>query len=337
MQCDKIYQKDINVFFCTQPFNRIEIYEDGKVFNCCPPFINYYSIGNIYETSFDEIWNGEQVKNLRRKILNGDFSLCTDSCNMKMKNEVTFADFSEIVEKYPEEISISSDNICNVKCKICRDTQYGIKHDEENLKEEIEKLWLPVFKDAKLLRFGCSGEPFASRKETMIMKMAAEKYPDLRFHFHTNGILGNAERLKELNVYEKTDIITLSLHSASRRTYNKIVLGGNWDKVIENIKLYSKMKQENLIKQFRMIFVVFSENYKDMEEFVKLAKKYNAVAEFWALRYVENTKIGQNFEEYSLLNKNHKHHKDLVKILKKPIFDSENVMLYPELKELREG
>lgn len=325
------------MFFCNQPFNRIEIYEDGKVFNCCPPFLNYYSIGNIYETSFDEIWNGDKAKNLRRKILNGDFSLCSDSCNQKMNNEVDSTDFSEIIDIYPTEISISSDNICNVKCKICRDNQLVTKYDKENLENEIEKLWLPVFKDAKLLRFGCSGEPFASKKETMIIKMAAEKYPDLRFHFHTNGILADEEMLKSLNVFYKTDIITLSLHSASRWTYNKIVIGGNWDKVMKNIKLYSKMKQDNIIKKFRMIFVVYSENYKDMEKFVKLAKKYNAVAEFWALRYVENTKIGQNFEKYSLLNKNHKHHKDLVKILKKPIFESENVMLYPELKELREG
>ena len=52
---------------------------------------------------------------------------------------------------------------------------------------------------------------------------------------------------------------------------------------------YSKMKENNEIKQFRMIFVVYSENYKDMPKFVKLAKKYNATAEFWALRKTENT------------------------------------------------
>ena len=333
----KYAKKDVDLFFCTQPFSRIEIYENGDVFNCCPPFINYYSIGNIYKSSFDEIWNGEKVRDLRKKILSSDFSLCADNCNLKMNYECDSTEFSETVDSYPSEISISSDNICNVRCKICRDSQHGIKHDKEKLEEEIENLWLPVFKNAKILRFGCSGEPFASIKEMLIMKKAAEKYPDLKFHFHTNGILGNEKKLKELKVFDKIDIITLSLHSASRWTYNKIVLGGNWDKVMENIKLYSKMRQDNLIKQFRMIFVVYSENYKDMEKFANLAKKYNAVAEFWALRLVENTQIGQNFEKYSLLNENHKHHKDLIKILKKPVFESENVILYPELKKLREG
>ena len=324
------------MFFCIQPFNRIEIYENGDVYNCCPYFIKYYCIGNIYKSSFDSIWNGEKVRLLRRNLLNGDFSLCDDICNQKMHNECECPNIKETVEKYPLEISISTDHICNVKCKICRDKQYGTKYNKETLEDEFDNLWLPIFKDAELLRFGCTGEPFASYKETMLIKKAAEKYPNLKFHFHTNGILANEKKFKELGVFNKIDIITLSLHSASRWTYNKIVRGGDWDKVMKNIKLYSKMKEEGLLRKFIMAFVVYDENYKDMEKFAKMAKKYNAIAEFWALRYVKITEIGQNFDKHSLINEKHKNHKDLIKILKKPIFESNNVLLYPELKSIRE-
>jgi len=320
--------------FCPQPFNRIEIYENGDVYNCCPPFINYYSIGNIFKTPFDEIWNGEKVKTLRKNILNNDYSLCADICNLKQNNGQIYRN-SEIVKEYPEEISISSDNACNVRCKICRDEPFKTQYDKTAVEEEIEKFWLPVFKNAKLLRFGCSGEPFASYKETLIIKKAAEKYPDLKFHFHTNGILGTEKRLKELNVFNKIDIITLSLHSASRWTYNKIIRGGNYDKVMKNINLYSDMKKNNIIKQFRMVFVVYSENYRDMTKFTELAKKNNAEAEFWALRHNDVTEIGRNFDKYSLLNPKHKEYKNLIKILKNPVFESENVKLFPELQKLR--
>ncbi len=322
--------------FCVQPFNRIEIYENGDVYNCCPPFINYYSIGNIYKTSFDEIWNGDKIRELRRKILNSDFSLCSDICNRKGNEEEVLYN-TDYISEYPEEISISSDNACNVRCKICRDEAFKTEFNKDTLDEEIENIWLPIFKNAKLLRFGCSGEPFASYKETMIIKKSAQKYQDLKFHFHTNGILGTEKRLKELNVFDRTEIITLSLHSASRWTYNKIIRGGNYDKVMSNIKLYSKMKEDNLIKQFRMIFVVYSENYKDMPHFAELAKKNNAIAEFWALRENNVTEVGKNFLKYSLLNPNHKNHKDLIKMLRKPIFAEKNVILFPELKELREN
>ena len=322
------------MYFCPQPFDRIEIYEDGRVFNCCPPFVKYYCIGNIYDTPFDEIWNGEKVRELRRKILKGDFSYCDDTCNRKMCERHDTSGYSETAEKYPASISVSSDNICNVKCRICRDEQFRTPYDVKNLEAEIENIWLPIFKDAELLRFGCSGEPFASQKETMLIKKSAEKYPDLKFHFHTNGILADEKKLKELGVFNKIDIITLSLHSASPEIYNKIVKGGNWDKVFENIKLYAKMKKENLLNQFRMIFVVFDENYTDMEKFVKLAQESNAIAEFWALRYVENTEIGRHFKEHSIVDTDHKLHGEFVEMLKNPIFRSENVILYPELKNL---
>ncbi len=322
--------------FCTQPFNRIEIYETGDVYNCCPQFINYYSIGNIYKTSFDEIWNGEKIKKLRKLIINSDFSLCNDLCNRKINDETpTYT--SETINEYPEEISISSDNACNVKCRICRDKNFKTEYDKNNLEKEIENIWLPIFKNAKLLRFGCSGEPFASYKETMIMKKAIQKYPNLKFHFHTNGILGTEEKLKELNVFNNIDIITLSLHSATRWTYNKVVRNGNYDKVMRNIKLYSKMKENNLINQFRMIFVVYDENYKDMLKFIDLAKNNNAIAEFWALRKNDVTEVGKNFDKFSIINANHKHHKDLINILNNPAFDSDNVVLFPELKILRKN
>lgn len=316
--------------FCNQPFNRIEIYENGDVYNCCPPFINNYSIGNIFQTPFDEIWNGEKSKLLRRKILNGDFSQCADICNKKNGNDYIDNWFGETITKYPEEISVSSDNTCNVKCKICRDENFHTTFNKDTLENEIETIWLPIFKDAKLLRFGCSGEPFASYKEMLLIKKSSQKYPDLKFHFHTNGILADEALLRDLNVFDKIDTMTVSLHSATFWTYNKIVRNGNWHKVMSNLKLYSSMK----IKKFRMIFCVYSDNYKEMPSFIKLAKKYNAQAEFWALRPNNACEVGKNFDKYSIINPKHKYHKNLIKILHNPIFNGENVILYPELKNL---
>ncbi len=321
--------------FCSQPFNRIEIYENGDVYNCCPPFINHYVIGNIFNSPFEDIWNGDKVKELRKKILNSDFSYCNDICNRKNQEEFCEKAYTDTVNNYPEEVSISSDNACNVRCKICRDTSFKTNYNKETLDEEIENIWLPIMKNTKLLRFGCSGEPFASYKEKMIIKKAAEKYPNLKFHIHTNAILPNEKVLRDLNIFDKLDTITVSLHSASRWTYNKIIRGGKYDKVMSNLRLFSKMKKEGKLNQFRMIFVVYSENYKEMPKFVKLANKYNAKAEFWALREVPETEIGQNFEKYSIINPTHKDYKKLVKILNNPIFNSENVILYPELKKLK--
>lgn len=319
--------------FCRQPFYYTEIYENGDVFTCCPPFINNFSIGNIYKQDFEKIWNGKKIQKIRKNLLKDNFNLCSNSCIRKFISEEKTEKDTPIVENYPEELSISSDNSCNINCKICRDNIHTVK--QSNFKEDIDKYWLPVFKNAKLVRFGCTGEPFASKKEKYLIQKLAEIHPNIKFQFHTNGILGDKNLLKKLDVYNKIDIMTVSLHSATEETYNKTVIGGNYKKVMKNLKLYSEMKQDSLIKFFRLIFVVYSENYKDMRDFAKMAEKLDAEAQFWAYRK-NDTEIGRNYEKYAITEKSHKEHNKLVKILKDDIFKSKNVVLYPELKALTE-
>lgn len=321
--------------FCTQPFTHIEIYENGDVFNCCPAFLDYKSIGNIFENSFEQVWNSEKVIELREKVLNNDFSLCSDLCPRKLEENKSPREehFNPTMIEYPKIISISSDNICNVRCKICRDDFFKSPISDEVFESKIKDTILPIFKNAHSIRFGCSGEPFASRKEKTLMKSISETYPNIKYHIHTNGILGDKKLLDELGIYEKINIMTVSIHSASRWTYNKIVRGGNYDKMLKNLKLYSEMKEQNLIDNLRMIFVVYSENYKEMPKFIELAKKHNANPEFWAYR-INETELGRNYEKYSIIEPTHKEHKNLVKILKSRIFDS--VTLYPELEQLRQ-
>lgn len=323
--------------FCPQPFNRIEIHHHGEVFCCCPAHLNYYSLGNIFTSSFDEIWNGKKAIELRKKILSNDFSLCSDICNRKNLQNSNSENYTEIVMDYPEEVSITTDNTCNLRCKFCRDKFPNNNFDKEKFEEEIENIYLPILKNVKILTIGTTGEPFASHKEKLLIKRVAEKYPNIRFQFQTNGVLGNARTLKDLNIEDRIESIAVSIHAATRWTYNKIVRGGKFDKVLSNLELYSNLKKENKLNKLRIIFVVFSENYKEMPAFVRLAQKYNANAEFWALMEIPSTKVGQNFTKYSIVNPQHKDHKKLIKVLNDPIFNSENVIIYPELKKLREN
>lgn len=317
--------------FCYQPFYYIEIYENGDVYTCCPSFIDNFSIGNIFKNNFDDIWNGEKIQKFRKKLLSGDLSLCSDNCLRKKMGEIKDKEVYTKVEGYPAELSISTDKRCNVKCRICRDN--NIAEPTQNYEQELLKFWLPLFKDAKLVRFGCSGEPFASLKETALIKKISQKYPDIRYQFHTNGILGNKKKLQDLGVFEKIDIMTVSCHSASENTYNRVVIGGNYKKVMQNLKLYSEMKNDGLIKFFRMIFVVYSDNYKDMPAFAELAKDLGAQAQFWAYRK-NDTEIGRNYDKYAIVEKTHPLHKNLVKILQKDIFKSDDIVLFPEIQSI---
>lgn len=320
--------------FCPQPFEQVEIFHDGKTYTCCPAYIDFFSIGNIFESSFDEIWNGKNAREFRERIIYGDFSSCRDTCYRKgmLTDKKTY--FNSQLDKYPEIVGVSSDNSCNVCCRICRDEHINNHFDDKALKKEIEEIWLPIFKNAKIARFGTTGEPFFSKKERMLIQKIAQEYPEVKFHFHTNGILGNKRLLEKLKVYKRINEITVSIHAATKETYDKVVLDGNWKKVLNNLELYSKMKKEHLLEQFRLIFVVTSYNYKEMPLFAELAKKYGATVDFWGFRTNE-TKMGREYTKYSVIEPEHEEHQNLLEVLKNPIFDDLSINLYSELSSLR--
>jgi MoaA/NifB/PqqE/SkfB family radical SAM enzyme len=53
---------------CTAPWDQINIQTDGSVRVCCR---GHTVIGNLFHNTFEEIWNGEAVRNLRRALLRG--------------------------------------------------------------------------------------------------------------------------------------------------------------------------------------------------------------------------------------------------------------------------
>lgn len=318
--------------FCSQAFYNAEIYENGDVYNCCPHFQDYTPIGNIFQNSFKEIWNSKREQEIRKGLLNSDFSMCNSMCDKYNCEQTIEKDCKIKMKNYPLYIAISADNICNVKCRFCRDNNKKSDISDKEYISMIDEKILPIFKDAKTVRFGCSGEPFASRKEKELIKRITQKYTDCKIQIFTNGLLGNANILKKYELTDKIDFLTVSIHAATKETYEKIVRGGNYEKLNKNLKMYSKMKKSGKLYSLDFVFVVYSENYTEIPDFIKFAKKYNARPLFWAFRQNSLVEIGKKYKEYSIIEPKNKHHKKLVKILNSTDFS--NAYLAPELEKL---
>ena len=57
---------------CTQPFKRLNINYDGTITPCCTPYGGYWSLGNIKDTTLEEVWHGEKINKLRALLKNKD-------------------------------------------------------------------------------------------------------------------------------------------------------------------------------------------------------------------------------------------------------------------------
>ena len=66
--------------FCRNVFNRLRVDSAGDVAPCCYAVEGELSLGNLQESSFDEIWNGPSAQDLRRGMMCGDVPALCSSC-----------------------------------------------------------------------------------------------------------------------------------------------------------------------------------------------------------------------------------------------------------------
>jgi MoaA/NifB/PqqE/SkfB family radical SAM enzyme len=70
---------------CLYPFLHARVSFSGKVYFC--PFIRI-EVGDLSNSSLEEIWNGERYVTLRRKLVeNGIFPVCRRCCKVELSPE----------------------------------------------------------------------------------------------------------------------------------------------------------------------------------------------------------------------------------------------------------
>lgn len=322
---------------CKAPFFTAEVFGAGQVYLCCPSYTKLNSIGNIFNQDWDEIWNSPDAVAFREKIKRGDYS----DCNMNYCNPDFFPFCREVSYINPEKldfnnpkariIKFSLDRSCNVACTICRGKLYCNEPKRvEFLDSHIEKTFLPILKDAEIVNFTGTGDPFASKHDRKFVKAITKKYPHMKFDFHTNGILCDEKNLSELGVIDKLSTIQISIHSATKETYDKIVKNGNWEKLNHNLEFLSDLLGKGKLNELQLNFVILSENYKDIPAFVELCKKYKAKAFFWQYRDIEGV---YDYDSVNICSPLHREHKEFVQIMTNLDTSNPDLFLSPLLKK----
>ena len=204
-----------------------------------------------------------------------------DQLNSKYVNNINY---DTVIEKV-NIIKFSYDLDCQIRCKSCRDNIIrNLKEHIKELDDKARKYFLPIIKYTDKVCLIGSGDPLASKHTRNFIKMIVAEYPHIKFDLHTNGLLLKETLLKELGIIDKLSVIQVSIHSATKETYNKLIFDGNFDVLMDNLNYISNLKNENKIENLHLFFVVSNANINDAKKFVYLAKKLNAKAHFWTVR-----------------------------------------------------
>jgi len=162
-------------------------------------------------------------------------------------------------------------NICNLNCRMC--FKRGISETNyENMSLEVFKKALNDAHPTTGVTFVGLGEPLLN--PDFYEMLVESKKRDLIVNFVTNGTALTEDWCKKL-VDLKIDKVSVSFDGATKETYEKIRMGSNFEKVIENIKMFVNTRNEVNSKypHIRLDAVLMKQNIHELPALVVLAKE----------------------------------------------------------------
>lgn len=346
---------DLSDKFCHLPFTHFSTGFQGDSFACsCPAWVPF-PIGNVLTAkSADEVWNSDAAAEIRRSVLDGDFSYCSRTqCSfitarkLPRKSEIenpTYRAYIENhttrIEELPEMVELNHDPTCNLACPSCRTEIVAAKSDEiDQYAEATEQVILPLLRKVNGLTYITGGgEALASKHFRSILRaLNREEYPGLRVYLITNGLLLTPRRWQEFpNLPEMLKIISVSVDAARPETYERLRRPGKWKTLRKNLDFLASLRRDNVIPYMGLNFVVQKDNFREMLEFVELADSLGA-DQVWFQRVTNYGAYDEaTFADINVNSPLHPDHPELLEILRNPVFQRPSINMHMLLALLPE-
>jgi hypothetical protein len=320
------------------------------------PFI----AGNVVEAdSPDDVWNSSGAQEIRRSILDGDYSYCSRTLcpmiangNLPRTDEVTEPRLRRIIDQHqttlddgPRLIALGHDSSCNLACPSCR---VGIvmadKAQNERLDRARDTVILPLLRGREVgLHLTAWGDPFASKHYRSILEaLRDEDFDGVQLSILTNGLALTKSVWETMpHLREKIVELRVSVDAATKETYEDVRRPGRWEVIHENLRVMGEISSAGTFLRnrsngntipgtddaisFSLAFVVQSANFREMPAFVKLAEEVNADSVIFQRYYSFGHEGSDVFSAKDVASAAHPEHPALQVILANPIMRSPRV------------
>lgn len=312
---------------CSIPFRMFEVALRGDVFPCVNNWADF-PIGNLQLESGQAIWTGAKAQEFRSSILDGSYRYCDQNkCPWLSSPEEPGSPFVDEPPDLPDQPSIINaayDQTCNLSCLTCRkmlvlDRNYQ-RH--ELLRQRIEELG----EVDELILIG-SGDPFASshiREWLYSGEIKAKK-----IYIHTNGFFFNKEHWEKIPeaTRDKIKSVEVSLDAATAKTYEFVRKGSEWKVLLDNLGFIAWLRRMGIITYFKLSFVVFDANFREMPRFVWLASQFDVDDIYFSRMEDWGSFMCGRTEDRQVHLPHHPLHGELVEVLKHPALKDPRVRI----------
>lgn len=193
-------------------------------------------------------------------------------------NQQELASLPDTLSSKPILVYAEATSRCNLRCFMCR-LQFPetTRQHRDHMKLETYALLEPLLEPGSRLSLFGLGEPLLNPSFVEMLRIATERGA-------TVGLNSNAmlldERISRAMVDLEQELLVISFSGGTRDTYEKVITGANYDRVLANLRRLNELKREKAgegvpLEQVKPVlqlqFTAMRDNVHEVSEMVKLA------------------------------------------------------------------
>ncbi len=324
--------------FCILPWISLESTAAGWIKPCCMYNNNMTDKNkqpfNLSNNTFDDAWNSDYYRNLRKEFLNGKKPSGCAKCwseeasgkvskrirdNKKYQHHFTKEIIQEPKLKY---LDLKLGNICNLKCRICgthssskwiaeqqhydKEDNTIEKHTRHGWPETNKKFWRELKELLPTLEYidFTGGEPFLIKEQFELLQFCVEQgyAKNIGIHYNTNGTQLPNEALQSIWPHFKSVDIQFSIDGIGKQfEYQRHP--AKWKNALHVINEFKNKQSKKFTVGICHTINVFNVLY--IPEFLAWAKEFGISVYLNSLHYPMhyNIKCLPNDAKRSISNK----------------------------------
>jgi len=169
----------------------------------------------------------------------------------------------------PRYFEIEVTTRCHLRCIMCESTYW--KENPHDMKLDEFKRIINQFDKLSWIGTSGIGTTFLNKDYLNMLRYAKQERKNIYIETFDSFTILNEDIIDAIVKEKLIDRFILSCDGATKQTYEKIRVGGNFDKVAENVRMLvsTKRKYNTDFPEFSAHFIVSRENYKEVPQFVE--------------------------------------------------------------------
>lgn len=306
---------------CYHPFRTLSVDRNGVAYACsCPSRRNPAAgpDGNTRTQSYEEIWNGDRLQDMRASFLEGDYAKYCDpsACSLLFDKPADPPEESEVMDAVAQGLTIlpygirtlihEIDRGCNLSCIHCRTGKIAV--DREYTRRNVDEM-KEIIEAGRIRTFypHGSGEVLVMKDVVDLLASDLLAKNGIAVELHTN-LLPLVPSVWQRIQHNSFNSVVFSADGCSSQTYDKVRRGGSWIHMLERIRFAAALRREGRIRRLTWAYCVMKSNHEDIGRAIELAQDLGIDQIYFQPLYGRSPGPGENiFEECDLEALDHCH------------------------------